>query len=219
MTTLDTPTAAAGTISRYWRPLAGLALIGWPCLHFLGFLTSPPGETHEPPIFREHATLVQLSAIFLHYGAILIVPVVLGLAYLLHDRMPRLAVIAGLVGAFAAINGSALLLGDFYDLALAESVADEQAVAVSDRAWSYAGVVYGFLLPGFLVHPALIVLTTALAKAGRVGWWQPVLLVTGLVLPFLVASQAPIVQSVGPLLVAAALVPIGVRLLRAPAPR
>lgn len=51
------------TETRYrgWPRAAGAALIAWPTLHFLGFLTSPPGETHEPPLYREHATLVQVS--------------------------------------------------------------------------------------------------------------------------------------------------------------
>jgi len=207
------PTAGHVTY-RFWRVVAGLALIGWPVLHFLGFLTSPPGETHEPPVFREHATLVQASAVFLHYGAVLLAPVVLGLAYLLHDRMPRLAALAGLLGAVAAINGSGLLMMDFYDLALAESVPDDQAVAIMNLAGGYAGVLYGFLLPAFLVHPALVVLTAALARTGRARWWQPVLLVAGLALPFVAASAAPVVQSAGALLIAAALMPLGVRLLR-----
>jgi hypothetical protein len=212
MTITDTRAPAATTTG--WRVAAGLALIAWPVLHLAGFLTSPPGETHEPPLYREHATLVQVSAVILHYSAILIVPVVLALAYLLRPRMPRLAAVAGLAGAFAAINGSALLLTDFYDLALATSVPDAQAVAVTDLANGYPGVLYGFLLPAFLVHPALVVLTAALVRTGDARWWQLALLIAGLVVPFLTAGAAPVVQSVGPLLILAALAPLGLRLLR-----
>jgi len=204
------------TETRYrgWPRAAGAALIAWPTLHFLGFLTSPPGETHEPPLYREHATLVQVSAVILHYSAILIVPVVLALAYLLHQRMPRLAAVTGIVGVFAAVNGSALLLTDFYDLALATSLPDAQAVAITDLANGYPGVLYGFLLPAFLVHPVLIVLTSALVRTGQARWWTLVLLIAGLAVPFVTTGQPPIVQSVGPLLIFAALAPLGVRLLR-----
>ncbi|GAA1860480.1 hypothetical protein [Asanoa iriomotensis] len=220
MTIIDSRREAVGDVGYgAWRVVAGLALVAWPLLHLAGFLTSPPGETHEPDLYREHAALVQVSAVILHYSAILIVPVVLALAHLLRARMPRLAVVAGLVGALAAVNGSALLLTDFYDLALAHSLPDAQAVAVTELANGYPGVLYGFLLPAFLVHPALIVLAVALTRTGDLRWWQLTLLVAGLVIPFLTTGQAPVVQSVGPVLILAALAPLGLRVLRMPPER
>ncbi|GIF48167.1 hypothetical protein DFJ67_1937 [Asanoa ferruginea] len=208
------PQAASDATNGLWRVGGGLALIAWPVFHLAGFLTSPPGETHAPHLYREHATLVQVSAVILHYSAILIVPVVLALAHFLKQRMPRLAAITGLIGAFAAISGSALLLTDFYDLALAKSVPDPQAVAITDLANGYPGVLYGFLLPAFLVHPALLVLAGALVRTGVLRWWQFVLLLAGLAVPFLTTAQAPVVQSVGPVLILAALAPLGLRMLK-----
>ncbi|WP_203791060.1 hypothetical protein [Paractinoplanes rishiriensis] len=213
MTTTIATTNTANP-ARTWRRLAGAALIAWPLMHFGGFVTSPPGETHEPAVFREHATLVQISAVLLHYSAVLIVAVVLGMAYLLYDRMPRLAVGAAIVGVLAAVNGSGLLMMDFYDLALAETIPDAQAVAVTGQAAAYGGFVYGFLLPAFLLHPVLIGLTVALVRAGLARWWQPVLLVGGLALPFLVADQPAAVQALGAVLILGALAPTAVRVLR-----
>ncbi|SNY64775.1 hypothetical protein [Paractinoplanes atraurantiacus] len=200
------------------RRLGALSLILWPAVHFAGFVTGPPGKTHDPEIFRTHATSVQVSAVLLHWGAILIVPVTITLASLVYDRLPRFAVVAGIVGAVAAINGSGLLLSDFYDLALAQSLPDAQAAAITDLAYGYPGVVFGFLLPGFLLHPALIALVAALATLGRAAWWQLGLLIAGLAWPFLANDQPPVVQSIGPLLIAGALVPIGARMLRPTAP-
>lgn len=210
---MTTTTTAAFSTRRFWIRAGALSLILWPIVHFSGFITSPPGQTHEPAVFREHATLVQVSGVLLHYGAILLVGVVLTLAWLVRDRTPRLSAIAGLVGALAAVNGSGLLVSDFYDLALAFTVPDAQAVAVTDTAQGYAGILYGFLLPGFLLHPALIALAVAAVRAGRARWWQPALLVAGLALPFLTISESPVVQSLGPALIAVALIPMGARLL------
>jgi hypothetical protein len=209
-TTIQQPT----TFKTFWVRVGAAGLITWPAMHFAGFVTGPPGATHDPEIFREHATGVQVSGVLLHWSAILIVPVMLALAYRLHDRMPRFAAIAGLLGALGAINGSALLMADFYDLALAFSVSEVQAVEITDLAYGYPGVVYGFLLPGFLIHPALLALLIALVTVGRARWWQPVLLVIGLALPFLTADRPMLVQASGALFIGAALIPIGVQMLR-----
>lgn len=210
---MTTTATAAFSPGRFWIRAGAISLILWPIVHFSGFITSPPGRTHAPSVFREHATLVQVSGVLLHYGAVLLVGVILALAWIVRERTPRLSALAGLVGMLAAINGSGLLVSDFYDLALAFEVPDAQAVAVTETAQGYAGILYGFLLPGFLLHPALIALTVATVRAGRARWWQLVLLVAGLALPFLAISESPVVQSLGPLLIAIALIPIGVGLL------
>lgn len=213
LATTDRP-APAEIFRRFWVRVGAIGLIAWPVTHFTGFVTGPPGSTHAPDVFRAHATQVQVSGLILHWNAILIVPVMLALAYLLYDRMPRFAAIFGLVGAVAAINGSSLLLSDFYDLALAVSVPDATAVEVTELAYGYPAVVFGFLLPGFLLHPALLGLMIALVKVGRARWWQPVLLVIGLAVPFLTADQSTLVQATGALFIGGATVPIGVQMLR-----
>ncbi len=214
MTTTLPITDHRATAARIVQRVGAVSLFLWPVVHFAGFVTGPPGATHAPDIFRTHATQVQVSGVILHWNAICIVPVMLALAYLLHDRMPRFATIAGLLGALGAINGSSLLLGDFYDLALAVSVPDAQATEIMELAYGYPGVVHGFLLPAFLLHPALLALLIGLVKVGRAYWWQPVLLVVGLALPFLTSDRPMVVQASGALFIGAALVPLGVRMLR-----
>nr|WP_221377169.1 hypothetical protein [Actinoplanes polyasparticus] len=209
-----TLTATETFTRRFWVRIGAVGLLAWPVTHFAGFVTGPPGSDHAPAIFRTHATQVQVSGVLLHWNAIIIVPVMLALAYLLHDRMPRLAAIAGLLGALGAINGSGLLMADFYDLALAQSLPDAQATAITELAYGYSGVTFGFLLPAFLLHPALLALVIGLVKAGRAWWWQPVLLVIGLALPFLTADRPMLVQASGALFIGAALYPLGLRMLR-----
>lgn len=199
---------------RFRRAVAGLALIAWPVLHFAGFITGVEATDHDPAIFAAHPDRVRLSGLILHWSAMAIVPVVLSLGHLLRPKMPALANAAVTLGLIGAVSGASLLLADFYDLALAQLVSHEQAVAVTERAYEYPEVLYGFLLPGFAVHIGLLMLTIGLAARRLAGWWVPVLLVAGLVLPFLTATQPVAVQALGAVLLLAALGPIGVRILR-----
>ncbi|GAA1765431.1 hypothetical protein [Luedemannella helvata] len=199
---------------RLRRWVAGASLIAWPVLHFVGFITGPGGSEHTPELFRAEATRVQVSGLALHWSVMAIVPVVLALGHLLRARRPVFADIAVALGLIGAVSGASLLVGDFYDLALAHLVPDGQAVAVMDQAFSYPAMVYGFLLPGFLVHIGLLMLIIGLAVRRMIGWWVPVLVVAGLALPFALPEASVAVHSLGGTLIFAALAPLGVRILR-----
>jgi hypothetical protein len=196
------------------RWVAGASLIVWPILHFTGFITGYEGTDHNPELFREQATRVQVSGLILHWNAMAIVPVVLALGHLLRARRPIFADIAVALGLIGAVSGAALLVTDFYDLALAQTVTDADAVAVTDKANGYAAMLYGFLAPGFLVHVGLLMLVIGLAARRMIAWWAPVLVVAGLVLPFATQHQPVAVQALGGALIFAGLSPIGARILR-----
>ncbi|MEV4225462.1 hypothetical protein [Nonomuraea sp. NPDC049725] len=196
------------------RVAAAIALFAWPVLEFLAFLTSPPGAEHDPAVFRTNATAVQVSALLYIWAALSLIPVVLALGHLLRRRAPVTSGIATAAGLIGAGLGLTLFTTDFYDLALAQTLPDAQAEAVTQQANSLPGFVYGMLLPGFALHLALLTLLVSLAKVKSVPWWVPAAALAGTLVPFLTMDQAPVVQSTGALLHLAAYGWIGRRVLR-----
>jgi hypothetical protein len=196
------------------RVAAGLALFAWPVLEFLAFLTMPPGAEHEPAIFRANATAVQVSALLYIWAALSLIPAVLAMGHLLRERAPVVSGIGTALGLVGAGLGLTLFTTDFYDLALAQALPDTQAAAVTQRANELWGFVYGMLLPGFVLHLALLTLLVTLAKVKIAPWWVPIAALAGTVVPFVTMEQAPVVQSTGALLHLAAYGCIALRVLR-----
>ncbi|MFF4990916.1 hypothetical protein ACFY19_27285 [Streptosporangium saharense] len=197
------------------RIVAGIALLAWPVLEFLAFLTSPPSATHAPAVFRAHPDLVQVSGLLFLWATLSLIPVVLALAHLLRRGAP----VAGNVGAALGLLGTGhaltLFTTDFYDLALAQTLPDAQAELVTARTGELWGFLYGMLLPGFLSHVGLFVLLIGLLRAGIVPWWVPVAALAGTLTPFLTQDRAPAVQALGALFHLAAYGWIALRVLRA----
>lgn len=196
------------------RVTGGVALLIWPVFEFLAFLTAPPGAEHDPEIFRTHETSVQVSALLYVWAALTIIPVVLALAHLLRERAPRASGIGAALGLIGAGHGLTLFSTDFYDLALAQTLPADQAVAVTERATSLWGFVYGMLLPGFLMHVGLFTLLITMAAVKAAPWWVPGIALVGTLVPFLTVEQAPAVQATGALLHLAAYGWIALRVLR-----
>ncbi|GAA1016991.1 hypothetical protein Aple_083850 [Acrocarpospora pleiomorpha] len=200
------------------RHAAAGSLVAWPVLLFLAFLTSPPGTDHNPAIFLAHATKVQVSAVLFLWAAAAMIPGMLALAGLLRERAPRLANLGAAVGMIGSAAAVSLFMTDFYDLALAQTLPADQAVAVTAAAGDLAGFVYAILLPAFLSHVGALILTISLA-ATRIGpWWLPVLVVAGIAIPFLTVTQPPAVQSTGALCQLVAYGWAAWRVLRTPIP-
>lgn len=198
------------------RIVAGVALLAWPVLEFLAFLTSPPGAEHDPAVFREHPALVQVSGLLYLWTALALIPVVLGLAHLLRHRAPTTGNIGAALGLVGAGHALTLFTTDFYDLALAQTLPDAQAEAVTARAGELPGFLYGMLLPGFLAHVGLLTLLVGLVVAGVAPWWVPLAALAGTVVPFVTMNQPPAVQSTGALLHLAAYGWIALHVLRMP---
>jgi len=182
------------------RIVAGVALLAWPVLEFLAFVTSPPGSTHDPLIFREQDTKVQISALLYLWATMAVIPTVLGMSHLLRGRLPRLSNIGGAIGLLGAAHGLTLFTTDFYDLALAHELAPAQAEQVTARANDLWGFVYGMLLPGFLMHVGLYTLLIGVVVARIVPWWTVPVALVGTIVPFLTVELSPLVQSTGALL-------------------
>ncbi|MFF3668196.1 hypothetical protein [Microtetraspora malaysiensis] len=198
------------------RNVAGIAMLAWPVLEFLAFLTSPPGTDHTPAVFASRPVQVQTSALLFQWAAMALIPAILGLAHLLRGRMPRTGNLGAAIGLTGAASAVALFTTDFYDLALAQTVPAEQAVRVTEAAGALGGFVYGMLLPGFLAHVGVLTLMTGLALAKAGPWWLPPATLMGIVGPFLTMGQTPAVQSIGALFQLAAFGWVGVRVLRMP---
>ncbi|GAA3122205.1 hypothetical protein [Streptosporangium carneum] len=196
------------------RIVTGVALLAWPVLEFLAFLTSPPSSEHDPAVFREHPGLVQVSGLLFLWTALSLIPVILGLAHLLRRRAPLVGNIGAALGLLGAGHALTLFTTDFYDLALAQILPDAQAEAVTARVGELWGFLYGMLLPGFLAHVGLFTLLIGLVVAGVAPWWVPVVALAGTVVPFVTMEQSTAVQSVGSLLHLAAYGWIALRVLR-----
>lgn len=134
------------------KTVAAAAMLVWPVLLGLAFVTSPPGTEHAPAVFRASPVQVQASALLFQWATACLVPVILGLAHLLRGRAPRTGNIGAAVGLTGAVTAACLFMTDFYDLALGLSLPDAQAARVTEVAGALGGFVYGILLPGFLTH-------------------------------------------------------------------
>lgn len=198
------------------KTVSAAAMLAWPVLLGLAFLTSPPGTEHDPAVFRARPVQVQASALLFQWATVCLIPVVLGLAHLLRTRAPRTGNIGAAVGLTGAATAACLFMTDFYDLALALSLPDAQATHVTEVAGALGGFVYGILLPGFLLHVGLLVLMAGLAAVRVVPWWVPVAVLVGVCGPFLTLEQGPAVQAIGSLFHLAAFGTVALKVLRMP---
>ena len=109
-------------------------------------------------------------AVLLHYGYMGIVPMLLALAAMTRSRWRiggNIGLALSLPGAFAVTG---MLVTDFYDLAIRQSLPAEQAVAVSNAAEELplAGLVGGPLI--MLTFVGMTVLGVAAWQAGFFHW-------------------------------------------------
>ncbi|XVU25273.1 hypothetical protein ACQPZJ_50225 [Actinoplanes sp. CA-054009] len=166
------------------RRVGLVCLVAAPLSFVVGMATVPPGSG-ESANYADHPGLAQASAFFLHLAWVLFVPAVIAVA----ERGGRFTRAAGFVTVVALINFSALMLGDYTDLAARQALGD----AVADRAMAlidgYALFALGWALPGMVLSLlGLIVVAIGAARDGLVRWWVPALVGAGFVgffaLPF-----------------------------------
>jgi hypothetical protein len=140
----------------------------------------------------------QLSALLLHAGYLLLLPCVLGLAMVTRDA-PRLRAFGLSFGILSLSTLPGLLIIDFYDLALAQTIPIEDGAAVLDRVGEYPGLLLMFLptMAGLVLSFALLAL--AAWRVRFTPWWSSALLFLGLTslvvvrgapLPLVVAEAA-----------------------------
>jgi hypothetical protein len=153
---------------------AGLVcLVAAPLSFAVGMATVPPGSS-----FAEHPDLAQASAFFLHLAWVLFVPAVLVVA----ERGGRFTRAVSFVTVLALINFSALMLGDYSDLAARQALGDAVADRAMELTGGYATFQFGWALPGMVLSLlGLIAVAIGAARDGLVRWWVPVLVGAGFV--------------------------------------
>lgn len=128
----------------------------------------------------------QVAALLLHYGYFGIVPVLLALAVMTRRRNR----VAGNIGFGLSIGGAlalpGLLVTDFYDMAIRQTLPADQAVATSDAAQALplAGFVGGPLIMG--TFAGMTVLGLAAWRAGFFHWAPTLLIPIAVVIPMVV---------------------------------
>jgi hypothetical protein len=192
-TTQDVIRTASGDIdvapaTRFRRQAIGAAGVIGGLLTAGGFATTV-WETAEGTQAYHDSLVIdpfrsQVAALLLHFGYLGIVPVLLALGIMTRRRWP----VVGNIGLALSMGGGlalpGLLVTDFYDIAIRQSLPAEQAAAVSDAAAALplAGFVGGPLIMGMFV--GMTVLGFAAWRAGFFHWAFAPMVAVSFVVPF-----------------------------------
>ena len=169
--------------------LAGSALPAGTALFAAGMLTSPIATGDDRASYLESLGrdpgLTQLSAVFLHYGNLLLGVGALVLPLLVRGRRGWLpAVIGGLLSGLALLGTSGALFSDWMHMELARNLPLDRAVTVSEKVLSSPLQQLCFGLDPLLLL-GLPLLVFGLCRAGVLGWWALASVIAGTVLlPF-----------------------------------
>ena len=176
-TIIDRPTAPATNVApatRFRRRAMGAAAVVGGLLTAAGFAATvwetAPGKQAYLESLVVDPLRSQVAAVLLHYGYMGIVPMLLALAAMTRSRWRiggNIGLALSLPGAFAVTG---MLVTDFYDLAIRQSLPAEQAVAVSDAAQELplAALVGGPLI--MLTFVGMTVLGVSAWRAGFFHW-------------------------------------------------
>ena len=173
--------------NNFRRTALGLCLIVGPLVTLIGGLVAPWEENDTMVawlrVLAENPLRAQIGAVCFSVGYLLIAVSIFGILNLLRQRAVVLGHLAGIFAIWGWLTLPGLLVVDFYDLALAQSLDLEQAVTVAERTQEYAlAPLIGFSVPlGIL---ALALLVVALWRAGFVPVWVPVAFFVGTAVSF-----------------------------------
>ncbi|MBL7262124.1 hypothetical protein [Paractinoplanes lichenicola] len=182
------------TFGAFRRTAGMVCLVAAPLSFAVGMATVPPG-------------LTEASAFFLHLAWVLFVPAVLAVA----ARGGRFTRVVSGLAVLGLINFSALMFGDYLDLAARQALGDAVADRAQELTGSYATFSLGWVLPGMvLTFLGLILVAVGAAIDGLVRWWVPVIVGAGFAGFFLlglgpIGVAGPLVLVAGFGLMAAAL--------------
>ncbi|MCO8275426.1 hypothetical protein M1L60_33075 [Actinoplanes sp. TRM 88003] len=142
--------------------------------------------------------LPQASAFFLHLAWVLFIPAVLTVA----ARGGRFTRVVSGLAVLGLIHFSALMFGDYLDLAARQALGDAVADRAADLTGGYVTFTLGWVLPGMvLTFLGLILVAVGAAVDRLVRWWAPALVVAGFA-GFFLLGLGPI-GVVGPLVLVA----------------
>ncbi|WP_336923141.1 hypothetical protein [Aquipuribacter sp. SD81] len=203
---------------RAMRLAGASALVAGPLLFVAGMVTSPDmageGAADYVTSLARDEVLTQVSALFLHYGNLLMGLGFLAAPLLVRGRRGRgLTVLGALVSAVAFLNQAGALLSDWWIMELGRTLDLAQAAALSESALAHPLLQVWF---GTEVLCAVgpVLLLAGLARAGVLHWVTVPWLVLGVVGGFALGGTQPLLLA-GLLLVALApFALIGVRLFQ-----
>ena len=172
--------------SSFYRKAAGISMIGAGVLILAGVLIGPwqSDDSWRTYLLTYAAEPVraQTSAVVLHFGFLLLLPTILGLAMVTQQArlLNRIGLGLGILGA-GTLPG--LLIVDFYDIAIGQMLPIEQGIALEEKVESMSGQLIIFVptIVGLLL--ALTLLGIAAWRVGFAPWWSSALVVAGFVLP------------------------------------
>ena len=176
--------------TRFRRRALGAAAVIGGLLTAAGFVTTV-WETAEGTQAYHDSLVVDplrspIAALLLHFGYFGLVPVLLALGIMTRRRWTVVGNIGLGLGLGGALALPGLLVTDFYDIALRQSLPAEQAAAVSDAAAALplAGFVGGPLIMAMFV--GMTVAGIAAWRAGFFHWTVASLIALSFVVPFVV---------------------------------
>jgi small basic protein len=161
-----------------------------------------------------HPTQSQVAALLLHLGYMMFAPLLVVLAAMTRAARSRLTSVAFGVAALGALSLPGLLVTDFYDLAIRQTLPDDLAVRVSDKAGSYplAAVMMAPTLLALLL--GLIVAMIAAVRAKFLHWALVPVFVAGFLFPPFVSDKGWFLNVVPVSIALAAIAAVGIRVLR-----
>lgn len=182
--------------NNFRRTALGLCLIAGPLVTIVGGLVAPWEENETLTAYLrtlgENPVRAQVSAVLFYFSYLLTAVGIFGMIHLVKHRAVVLAHVAGVLAVWGWVTLPGLLVSDFQDLSLAESLDLQQAVAVSERGHGYVGgAVLG--IPVMLGLVGLVLLGVALWRAGLVPLWVPIALLIGFAGEFVPSSVVPMI--------------------------
>ena len=173
------------------RTAAGVSLVVGTVLYGVGAALSPDqaDSSTRGYVASLAADPVQsdLSAAFLHWGWVLLVPGLLVAMTLVRGRKGRwLTAVGGAVGVLGAINISGLVMSDFFNARGVAAVGLDDTVAVMEAATGSPGLALWTLVGRVGAGLAIPVMLLGLSRAGVIGWWAAPLFLAGGVGPYVV---------------------------------
>lgn len=204
--------------TRPMRWAAGVSLLAAPFLWSAGMLTSPEQDSMANADYiaslARDITQSEISALFLHYGNLLIGLAILAAPTLVRGRRGGLLTVVGsLLAALGFTNVSGMILSDWWNVAIGTLLPMDKAAEVfamfkaSDLLWIWNGTEMLSLL-------GPVLLLAGLARAGVLGWWTIAVLVGGVVALVLVSAVSPQLTAVAVLLGFSPFALVGLRLLQ-----
>jgi len=183
-------------------------------LVILGILVTPFPD--DAAAVARDPLRTQLAADLLFIGYLLIVPGIFAMLRLIGPRGTVLAHVGTVLALFGWITLPGLVLGDFYELAIAQNLGAPQAEALQGHLGDYPGFLVVAAPTKFAAGLGMILLGAALWRAKAVRWWEVAALILWFVTLLGLRGRAvEPVELVASGLLSFALISIGVRALKA----